>query len=65
MPYHCAMEILNIYARVSAIKNLSDFARESGVSRSTLLRIKKGWKNPTYETLAKIEAELNRQEKRK
>jgi DNA-binding phage protein len=49
-----------LIARLHAIENLSEFARESGVSRKQLHRIRAGDNSPTLETAEKIVAALNR-----
>ncbi len=54
------MEIQQIAAKLRKVSNLSAFARSANVGRATLYRVMGGWCNPTWETLRRIERELQK-----
>ena len=54
------MDIQKLCAKLRNVKNLSKFARESGVSRRSLVRLRGGWANPTHEILQKVEDQLRK-----
>ena len=54
------MDIKDLVRRLRKVENMTQFAKESGVSRATLYRVIEGWANPTLKTLVMIDAALNK-----
>lgn len=54
------MDPIDVVRRLRKVKNLSAFAKGSGVSRASLYRVIDGYANPTLRTLEKIERELSK-----
>jgi len=55
------MDIKQISAQLRQVKNISEFAKKSGVSRSSLTRLLIGWSNPTLKTLQRVEDQLKKE----
>ncbi len=55
------MDYQDIVRRLRQVRNLTEFAKASHVSRATLYRLLCGWKNPNLKTLEMIEAQLRRE----
>ena len=58
------MDLKLIIKRLKDVPDKAAFARTSGVSRATLYRVMAGWKNPEYATLAAIEKQLDKMDRK-